>query len=77
MIDDTPDPAGPKKAIERLMSAELPPIITPRQLEEVMQLGRTTVYELLRSGAVPGAYRIGPKLYRINTRVLLESLGKK
>lgn len=64
------------KVREQLKASILPDMLTPEQLSTLLQLGRTTTYSLLRRGAIPGAYRIGSKLYRINTKILIESIGK-
>ena len=65
------------KVREHLEVSVLPAMLTPKQLCEVLQLGKTKTYSMLRRGAIPGSYRVGPKLYRINTKILLESLGKE
>lgn len=33
--------------------------ITPKELQHMLQLGKTKVYDLLKSGSLPGMIRIG------------------
>lgn len=45
--------------------AELPRILTVPELAKLLRVDRKTVYEALAAGEIPGARRIGPRVYRI------------
>jgi excisionase family DNA binding protein len=49
---------------------QLPPILTPPQAAELLQIGRTRIYELCRTAGFPST-RVG-KSFRISKARLLE-----
>ena len=56
---------------DQAMSEQLPEILTPAELAELLRMHLWTVYEHLRTGAIPGARKIGQS-WRISRDVVLE-----
>ncbi len=54
----------------------LPIFIDQAQACKLLDIGRSAFYEAVRCGLIPGAFRLG-KHIRVNTRVLLASLGEQ
>jgi excisionase family DNA binding protein len=52
----------------------LPAVIDQETARRLLGIGRSTFYALVRQGRIPGAFRLGSKLVRINTRALLAGL---
>jgi excisionase family DNA binding protein len=46
------------------MTTDATPLLTVRQVAEELQIGKTTTFRLLASGAIP-SIRIGGKLLRV------------
>lgn len=53
---------------------DIPLVLTPEMLAQILMLGRNTTYELLRNGEIE-SIRIG-RQYRITKDALLEYLAK-
>ncbi len=52
----------------------LPIFMDQPQVCKLLGIGRSTFYEAVRCGLIPGAFRLG-KHIRVNTNVLLATLG--
>lgn len=51
------------------------PTLTVEQAAQVMQLGRSAAYEMIRQGRIP-VVRLSPRCYRVPTqRLMVEVLG--
>jgi excisionase family DNA binding protein len=54
----------------------LPPFLNRDQACEVLGIGRSTFYDLVKRNELPGIVRLGrQRAIRINTQILLSSLG--
>jgi excisionase family DNA binding protein len=52
----------------------LPAVMDCESTRQLLGVGRSTFYELVRQNKLPGAFRLG-KLVRVNTAQLLAGLG--
>ena len=39
--------------------ADLPDILTPEQVQAVLQISRSTFFRMVQSGQLPGAFKLG------------------
>ena len=60
-------------AKKRLTWADAPEILTPRQVQEILQISRATFYRWIEAGQLPGAVKIGDS-WRVLRDKLRESL---
>lgn len=52
-----------------------PPILTPKDVMEILGIGEKLLYQLLNSGELPGK-RIGKKIWRVSKQQLILFLSK-
>ena len=56
------------------MLSNYPEILTPKDLIEILNLSRNTIYDMLRNGIIP-SYKVGNgKIWRINKDDLIDYL---
>jgi excisionase family DNA binding protein len=75
---DIPMPTTEEITMQRLPAIEpgaLPPMLTVPQAAQVLGIGRTLAYELVRTGAWPTPIVRAGKLIKIPTAPLLELLA--
>jgi len=53
----------------------LPPFLKSHEACKVLGIGMNVFLDLVRQNAIPGAFRLGRKAIRVNTQILLASLG--
>ena len=59
--------------LERRKEEELPIVLTPAEVMDILGVGKNTIYRLLNSGELHGV-RVG-RSWRINAKVLQEHLA--
>lgn len=57
---------------DNILCNDLPPVLTPEDVQHYLHIGRTKAYQLVRSGALP-AVRVG-RQYRIPRAYFVEYL---
>lgn len=53
------------------MLESYPDVLTPREVMEILGIGRNLLYELMQNGTIP-AFRLGKKMWRILKKDLIE-----
>lgn len=53
------------------MLQEYPDILTPKEVMEILGIGKNLLYELLKDGEIP-AKRVGGKMWRITKKDLIQ-----
>jgi excisionase family DNA binding protein len=55
---------------------ETPPVMDQKQTCEMLGIGRSMFFEMVRRGELPGAFKVG-RLVRVHTATLLAALAEK
>jgi excisionase family DNA binding protein len=58
------------------MQATPPPVMDQKQTCELLGIGRSLFFQLVRRGELPGAFKVG-RLVRVHTATLLSGLAEK
>lgn len=56
------------------MLQEYPDILTPREVMEILGIGKNLLYGLLKDGVIPGK-RVGDKMWRIAKKDLIDYMS--
>ena len=60
---------------DRITWATAPDVMTPKQVQELLQMSRATIFRLIEKGDLPGAVKIGGS-WRIDREMLHDHFRK-